>query len=292
MLIIGTALMLAAIGAMMVALDLVRPTFAPKVVGRRIASSQATDGPKFMESDPQSLGIWRLLTVPALLERAKRNIILGGYQAGWGLRRLLVLKMVAGTVAGFVAFTYFGLDPSPRRFMVCLGVTVLCFFYPDLWLDGRAKERQKQIERDLPDILDQTVIALESGLSFEAALARISENGAGPLSEEFKRTLQDMRLGMSRRAAYQALADRTTVDDVKRFCKQVVQAEEFGVSMATVVRNRAKDMRVKRKYRAEEIAQKIPVKIIFPLAVCFMPVLFILVLYPSFQGLFASLAAG
>jgi tight adherence protein C len=292
MLIIGTALMFGAIFAMMVALDLVRPTLAPKVVGRRIASSQAVDGPKFIDSDPQALGAWRLLTVPALLERAKRNIILGGYQAGWGLRRLLVLKMVAGTVAGFVAFSYFSLDPSPRRFMLCLMVTVLCFFYPDLWLNSRAKERQNQIERDLPDILDQTVIALESGLSFEAALARISENGTGPLSEEFKRTLQDMRLGMSRRGAYQALADRTTVEDVKRFCKQVVQAEEFGVSMATVVRNRAKDMRVKRRYRAEEMAQKIPVKIIFPLAVCFMPVLFILVLYPSFQGLFASLAKG
>jgi tight adherence protein C len=277
---------------MMVALDLVRPTLAPRVVGRRIASSQAVDSPKFIDSDPQTLGLWRLITVPSLLERAKRNIVLGGYQAGWGLRRLLVLKVLAGTGAGFVAFSYFSLDPSPRRFAMSLTVTVLCFFYPDLWLNSRAKERQKQIERDLPDILDQTVIALESGLSFEAALSRISDNGTGPLSDEFKRTLQDMRLGMSRRAAYRALSERTTVEDVQRFCKQVVQAEEFGVSMATVVRNRAKDMRVKRRYRAEEIAQKIPVKIIFPLAVCFMPVLFILVLYPSFQGLFASLSAG
>ena len=165
----------------------------------------------------------------------------------------------------------------------------MAFFGPDMWLDRRAKERQKQIERDLPDVLDQTVIALESGLSFEAALARISDNGSGPLAEEFKRTLQDMRLGMSRRAAYRALSDRTSVEDVKRFCKQIVQAEEFGVSMASVVRNRAKDMRVKRRYRAEEIAQKIPVKIIFPLAVCFMPVLFAVILYPSFVGLLGVL---
>jgi len=92
-----------------------------------------------------------------------------------------------------------------------------------------------------------------------------------------------MRLGMSRRAAYQAFSERTTVEDVQRFCKQILQAEEFGVSMSTVVRNRASDMRIKRRYRAEEIAQKIPVKIIFPLATCLMPVLFIVILYPTFS---------
>ena len=289
MLIVGTMLVFAAIGAMMVALDLVRPNLAPKVAGRRIATSQAVGASVFVDSDPQALGRWRFFTVPVLLERANRNIVLGGYQAGWGLRRLVVLKVIAGTIAGFCSFTFFSLEPSGLRFAGFVVFTLLAFFYPDIWLDGRAKERQKQIERDLPDILDQTVIALESGLSFEAALARISDNGSGPLAEEFKRTLQDMRLGMSRRGAYRALSDRTTVDDVKRFCKQVVQAEEFGVSLASVVRNRAEDMRVKRKYRAEEIAQKIPVKIIFPLAACFMPVLFIVILYPTFRGLMGTL---
>ncbi|HUS21673.1 MAG TPA: type II secretion system F family protein [Aeromicrobium sp.] len=285
MLIVGSALILAAVGALVVALDLVRPTAAPRVVGRRAAASQAVGGSAFADSDPSTLGRWRFLTVPSLLERAKRNIVLGGYQAGWGLRRLLVLKVVAATITGFVTFTFFSIDPSGRRLAACVLLTVLAFVYPDIWLDGRAKERQKQMERDLPDILDQTVIALESGLSFEAALSRIADNGDGPLVEEFKRTLQDMRLGMSRRIAYQALSDRTSVMDVKRFCKQVMQAEEFGVSMSTVVRNRASDMRVKRRYRAEELAQKIPVKIIFPLATCLMPVLFIVILYPTFHGM-------
>lgn len=285
MLIVGSAFILAAIGALLVALDLVRPTAAPRVVGRRAAASQAVGASVFADSDPSTLGRWRFVTVPSLLERAKRNIVLGGYQAGWGLRRLLVLKVVAATITGFLAFTFFSVDPSGRRFAACLLVTALAFFYPDIWLDGRAKERQKQMERDLPDVLDQTVIALESGLSFEAALSRIADNGDGPLVEEFKRTLQDMRLGMSRRIAYQALSDRTSVEDIKRFCKQVMQAEEFGVSMSTVVRNRASDMRVKRRYRAEELAQKIPVKIIFPLATCLMPVLFIVILYPTFHGM-------
>lgn len=289
MLILGTTLIFAAVGAMLVALDVVRPAAAPKVGGRRIARSQAVGASVFVDSDPRTLGRWRFFTVPSLLERAQHNIVLGGYQAGWGLRRLVVLKVIAGTIVGFFSFTYFSIDPSGARFAGFVLMTAMAFFYPDIWLDGRAKERQKQIERDLPDLLDQTVIALESGLSFEAALARIAENGTGPLAQEFKRTLQDMRLGMSRRAAYRELSDRTTVDDVKRFCKQIMQAEEFGVSMSTVVRNRAKDMRVKRRYRAEEIAQKIPVKIIFPLAACLMPVLFIVILYPTFRGFIGAM---
>ncbi|MFL6089773.1 MAG: type II secretion system F family protein [Aeromicrobium sp.] len=285
MLIVGTLLILAAIGALLVSLDLLRPAAAPAVVRRRHATSQAMGASMFVESDPKSLGRLRLLTAPTLIDRAERNIVLGGFQVGWGIRRLLVLKVVAATIGGFLAFSFFSLNPSAIRFLVFLLITALCFFYPDIWLDARAKERQLEIEQQLPDILDQTVIALESGLSFEAALSRIAENGGGPLAQEFRRTLQDMRLGMSRRAAYRALSDRTTVDDVKRFCKQILQAEEFGVSMATVVRNRASDMRVKRRYRAEELAQKIPVKIIFPLATCLMPVLFIVILYPTFSGL-------
>jgi tight adherence protein C len=289
MLVVGTVLIFAAIGAMMMALGLVQPTAVPKVVGRRTASSQARNAAMFVDNDPQALGKLRFFTVPTMLERAKHNIVLGGYQAGWGLRRLMVLKVTGATVVGFFAFTWFSIEPATWKFMLFLFGTALAFFGPDLWLDRKAKDRQKQMERDLPDVLDQTVIALESGLSFEAALARISDNGSGPLVDEFKRTLQDMRLGMSRRAAYRGLSDRTSVEDVKRFCKQIVQAEEFGVSMASVVRNRAKDMRVKRRYRAEEIAQKIPVKIIFPLAVCFMPVLFVVILYPTFRSLLGLL---
>jgi len=285
MLIIGAVLILAAIGALLIALDLVQPIAAPTVIRRRHASSQATGASMFVDSGPQALGRLRFFTAPFLIEKAERNIVLGGYQAGWGLRRLLVLKIVAGTIGGFVSFSFFSTNPSGGRLAGFVLVTALCFFYPDIWVDARAKERQTQIERELPDILDQTVIALESGLSFEAGIARISDNNTGPLAQEFKRTLQDMRVGMSRRSAYQALSDRTSVDDVKRFCKQILQAEEFGVSMATVVRNRASDMRIKRRYRAEELAQKIPVKIIFPLATCLMPVLFIVILYPTFHGM-------
>jgi tight adherence protein C len=283
MLILGTVLVLASLGLVFVALDLVHPREVP--VAMRLRRADAT---VFVPQDPGSLGRLRMLSVPFLIARAQRNIVLAGYKSGWSLQRLMITKVVAATILGFLSFSFFSADPSGRRFALFVIVTALAFFYPDIWLGGRAQDRQKEIERELPDLLDQIVIAIESGLSFEGALSRVADNGEGPLSDEFRRALQDMRLGMTRRAAYQELAQRSANEDLKRFCKQIIQAEEFGVSMSTVVRNLSHDMRIKRRYRAEEIAQKIPVKIVFPLAVCFLPVLFMIILYPTFRSLLAA----
>jgi tight adherence protein C len=282
-LIVGTVLILASLALVFVALGLLRPREIP--IAMRL---QRERGTVFVSHDRDSLGPLRALTVPILIERAQRNLVLAGYKSGWSLQRVMIAKVVAATLFGLASFMFFSADPSGRRFALFLGVTALAFFYPDIWLGGRAQDRQKLIERELPDLLDQIVIAIESGLSFEGALSRVADTGTGPLADEFRRTLQDMRLGLTRRAAYQGLASRTSIDDLKRFCKQITQAEEFGVSMATVVRNLAHEMRIKRRYRAEEIAEKIPVKITFPLAVCFLPVLFAIILYPTFRSLLAA----
>lgn len=287
MLIIGTALILASLSLVFVAFGLVRPSAVP--VAMRLRRERSSGTTVFVSPDSASLGWLRTLTVPFLIERARRNLVLAGYRSGWSLQRLMMAKVVAATIVGLATFSLFSLNPSGLRFALFLFTTALAFIYPDIWLSGRAQERQKQIERELPDLLDQIVIAIESGLSFESAVARVGEAGSGPLAGEFRRSLQDMRLGMTRRAAYQALASRTSIGDLKRFCKQITQAEEFGVSMATVVRNLAHEMRIKRHYRAEEIAQRIPVKIIFPLAACFLPVLFIIILYPAIRSVMAAL---
>jgi tight adherence protein C len=287
MLIVGTVLIMASLGLLFVALGLTRPRALP--VGMRLSREQANGATVFQTQNSESLGPLRILTVPFLVERAQRNIVLAGYKTGWSLQRLMMAKVAAAVVVGMFMFLFFGENPSGRRLALVLVTTGLAFFYPDIWLGGRAHDRQKAIERELPDLLDQIVIAIESGLSFEASLARVADSGSGPLSDEFRRALQDMQLGMTRRAAYQGLAGRTTMEDLKRFCKQITQAEEFGVSMATVVRNLAEEMRMKRHYRAEEIAQKIPVKIIFPLGVCFLPVLFAIILYPALRSVLAAL---
>ena len=136
-------------------------------------------------------------------------------------------------------------------------------------------------------MLDQIVISIEAGVGFEQALTSVAEKGEGPLSDEVVRLLQDIALGMSRREAYTALADRTSVDEVKGFAKAVVQAEQYGISISSVVRTQAKEMRLSRRMRAEERAQKVPVKILLPLMSCILPVLFVIVLGPAVVSAYA-----
>ncbi|MCL8252706.1 type II secretion system F family protein [Aeromicrobium fastidiosum] len=285
MLLLGTALIMGACTLLFVSLGLTvpRPAATSGATWRRARPSGSAA--IFVDNDVESLGRLRVLTVPLLVRRAERNIALSGHRAGWTLRRLMLVKTVAATVAAVLTMSLWAASPSGRGLALSIVVTGAAFFYPDLWLSSRAKERQLALERELPDLLDQVIIAIESGMSFEGALGRVGERGSGPLAQEFMRTLQDMRLGMSRRAAYNALADRTTIPDLKRFCTQIIQAEEFGVSTATLVRNLAAEMRIKRRFRAEETAQKLPVKMIFPLVSCFFPVLFVVILFPAFYGI-------
>ena len=123
--------------------------------------------------------------------------------------------------------------------------------------------------------------ASRPGLGFDAALAQITRYGRGPLAGEFARVLQEMQIGRSRVEALRALGARTSVTELKSFCAIVVQASELGVPIANVLREQAREMRIRRRQRAEELAQKVPVKILFPLIFCLFPALFIVVLGPG-----------
>jgi tight adherence protein C len=131
-------------------------------------------------------------------------------------------------------------------------------------------------------------IAVEAGLGFDSAMARAGKNGNGPLAEELVRTLQDIQVGQSRRAAYESLAERTAVPDLRKFVRAIVQADKYGIAIADVLRTQAFEMRMKRRQRAEEKAMQIPVKVIFPLMLCILPVLFIVLLGPAAIGIVAT----
>jgi tight adherence protein C len=133
-------------------------------------------------------------------------------------------------------------------------------------------------------------MSVEAGLGFEAALARTSRVGEGPLAEELNRTVQEMQLGVSRSDALRNLADRTDVTDLKSFVLTVVQSEEYGLPIAKVLRVQAEELRDKRRQRAEERALKIPVFLIFPLAFCIFPTIFIIVLGPAMIRIYRGMA--
>ncbi len=164
---------------------------------------------------------------------------------------------------------------------LALPLVVLGFFTPDIVLYQKGYNRADRMRRDLPDALDLLTISVEAGLAFDAAMSQVARQTDGPLAEEFFRVLQEMQIGMGRTAAFRAMSERTDVDDIRTFVTALVQADAFGIPVANVLRVQAKEMRLKRSQRAEEQAQKVPVKILFPLIFCILPALFIVVIGPA-----------
>ncbi|QCU77500.1 type II secretion system F family protein [Citricoccus sp. SGAir0253] len=221
------------------------------------------------------------LTPPSLRARLDRQLSLVGRPASWPLERVLAAKVIAAGVGLLLGALLLRSLHGPLPLLLALALTVLGYFVPDLVLTGRGQERQQKITKALPDALDQMTIAVEAGLGFDAAVAHVAHNSQGPLSVEFVRTLQDVQVGRSRRDAYVAMAERNTSADLRQFVRAIVQAEALGVTIAAVLKTQAQEMRIRRRLRAEEAAQKIPVKILMPLMLFIMPVLFIVLLGPA-----------
>jgi tight adherence protein C len=224
----------------------------------------------------------RRLTPAGAVRRLDRLLSRAGRPPAWPLERLLVVKLVLPALVGAIALFYVqqvGLGGLPL--LIGVIATVTGYFLPELLLHSRAQERSTRIALELPDTLDQMTIAVEAGLGFDSAMARAGRNGKGPLAAELVRTLQDIQVGQSRRQAYEALSTRIDVPDLRKFVRAVVQADKYGVAVVEVLRTQAAEMRVKRRQRAEEKAMQIPVKVIFPLMLCILPVLFIVLLGPA-----------
>ncbi|MCV2490005.1 type II secretion system F family protein [Geodermatophilus sp. YIM 151500] len=237
---------------------------------------------------PAQARLTRSLTPRGTLARLDRLAATAGRPAAWPVPRLVAAKVVLAAVAGGLGLVVVLARPGVLTVALAVVVTGVSYVVPELLLHSRGQERQAAIGLELADTLDQMTIAVEAGLGFEAAMARAGRNGKGPLAEELVRTLQDIAVGQPRREAYLALAERTGVPDLRRFIRAVVQADAYGVSIADVLRTQAAEMRLKRRQRAEEKAMQIPVKVIFPLILCILPTLFIVLLGPAVLDIVAA----
>lgn len=213
---------------------------------------------------------------------AKANLLA---RAGWTGRltpeQVLGAKLLIPLVLGGLLAPRLMNDISIRSLLLWVALVVAAFFLPDLLIRAKADRRAEEITLMLPDLLDQLTISVEAGLGFEAALDRIVRSEDHALAQEFGRMLQDVRLGTSRREALEAMATRSQVDDLRTVMLTLRQAEMLGVPLAATLRSVSAEMREKRRFRAEERANQLPVKIIFPLGLCILPALFIVILGPG-----------
>jgi tight adherence protein C len=220
--------------------------------------------------------------------RLDRMLAQAGRPVDWPLERVVTVKLALTVAAPLLAGLFLLKATTPIVGIAGVVFAALLYFLPELRLYSIGIERREKITLELADTLDQMSIAVEAGLGFDAAMVRVAKNGTGVLAGELIRTLQDIQVGQTRRQAYEDLVERTQVPDLKQFIRSIIQAEAYGLALSSVLNTQAAEMRMKRRMRAEQKAMQIPVKVIFPLMLCILPVLFMVVMGPGVIGIIAA----
>ncbi len=212
----------------------------------------------------------------------QRRLDVAGNPPGWTPDRILAVKGLGLIVLGMLGALVGLHDPLLLDCRCMGGVGALAgFFLPDVLLYNVGQKRLQRIPLAMPDALDLLTICVESGLGFDAALAQVARNTDGPLAAEFARVLQEMQFGKSRTEAMRAMSERCPVPEVRSFVTALIQSTELGIPVGDILREQGKEMRMRRRQRAEAKAQQVPVKITFPLIGCLFPSLLVIVLAPG-----------
>jgi len=235
------------------------PSSGLRTLGRGLRRFVPAGLAKSMESDLSQAGHPHGIDVPKLL----------GIQAA-----LMVVLALLGFFVGMPLLALLGLAVG--------------FLAPRFWISSEKTKRQEAIQGAVSDTLDQLTICVETGLGFDAALARVASTNDGPLSAELQHTVQDMRAGVPRDQALRALAERTQIPAIKSLVQALVQAQRHGTPLAGTLRVQAHEVRDKRKQAIEERAAKLGTKLIFPTVLLFFPVIFVVLLAPSLMKAMAA----
>lgn len=212
----------------------------------------------------------------------EKKLMLAGKQGKWSANRVITVWLLCQAIALIVAIHL----SSSRTFPVAQGVffvwacLIIGAVLPFAYLNSIIRERQKVIQKQLPEVLDLLSVSVQAGLSFDGALRKITDRMTGPLVEEFRHMQQDVRMGVPRARALQAVAQRCDLEDMYLFITAVVQAERLGTSLGRTLINQADNMRERRRQKAKAEALKAPVKMLFPLVLFIFPALFVVILVP------------
>lgn len=225
------------------------------------------------------------------IEHLSLRLQMAGNPGGLSTADFVGIKGWVVVVLGGMGLLFILIQPRFSLMSLLVGVLliILGLRLPDSWLTRRIKQRQHQLTIAMPDALDMLTIAVEAGLSFEQGLSEIVARSNSELSREFRRVLHEIGLGKSRRDALTHFNERTQVPDIQSFVVAVNHAEELGTSLAQVLNVQAQEMRTKRRQRAQEQANKLPVKMLFPLAFLIFPALFIMILGPAVPRIMRTL---
>lgn len=286
-------------GALTLALCLIGVVTAERRgVSRSVAAIQALDAaPSVLKEELERpfaerviaplgerlVGIGRRIARADTAKRLQHRLDIAGNPPGWDVNRLIGLKVLGLGVLFCLVFLYMlGLGkPLGTLILISLGAGAFGYVLPNVLLYNAGQKREKLMRNSLPDAIDLLTVSVEAGLGFDSAVGRVAKNTTGPLSQEFARLLQEMQIGVGRAVAMRSMAERTSLPDLKSFCLAMVQADSLGIPIGRVLRIQSKEMRTKRRQRAEEKAMQVPVKIMIPLVMFILPALFLVILGPA-----------
>jgi tight adherence protein C len=231
----------------------------------------------------------RYLTPRASVAGLQEKLIVAGMPGGMTVTDFLGLRFLAGaTLSGLFFALMIPQGSTSKALMFAAIAFVLGLYLPNMWLNNKAKARQKAISRALPDMLDMMSICVDAGLGFEAALQKVAFQSDGELAMEMRRVISEIRVGVSRADALRHLAERTQVQDVASFVAVLVQADRLGIAIRNVLNTQSVQMRIVRRQRAEEEAGKAPIKMLIPLALFIFPAMFAVILGPAIPRIMAA----
>ena len=237
---------------------------------------------------PLTQGIGRLLgrlTPASSIESLRHQLTIAGNPLRLGPREFYGLRVafvILGLGLAYLVVTR-GLDS--RRMLIALLILAVTYIFPILWLRLMVNSRQNKIRRTLPDALDMLSVCADAGLGFDQALQRVSEFWNTAIAQELGRVVAEMEMGVSRRDALRNMADRLDISELSSFVSVIIQSEQIGMSIADTLHAQAEQMRVERRFRAQEIARTLPIKMLIPLAFFIFPAIIAVVLGPAIPPL-------
>jgi tight adherence protein C len=240
----------------------------------------------FLPLTPNLTGLFKAPFFAATRKRLDRQLIAAGFEGVIASEELLALQVLMGMIAfpAGLVFLKVGLGwlVSTRVIvMMALLVAVLGYLYPWVWLQSERTRRHRAIERALPHVLDLLTLSVEAGMDFMAGLRRIIDRRRlDPLGEELLQVFHEIKVGKTRRQALRDMGQRVDNADVTIVTLALIQADELGVGLGTVLRIQADQMRQRRFQRAEKLAHEAPVKMLFPLILFIFPSVIIILLGP------------
>jgi tight adherence protein C len=229
----------------------------------------------------------------ASMDRVRSKLSSAGNPNGLGPIEFLGMRyLVALGLGGLLGFLmiFSGVGATFSFLMGAVGA-VFGFMMPGIWLDRKIKARRKDIMKSLPDAIDLLTISVESGLGFDPALQRVAEKWDNSLTREFARVLSEMRIGKPKREALREMSLRCDEDGLTTFVSSVIQADTLGVPITQVLRIQSEAMRVRRRQKAEEMAQKAPLKMLFPMVFLIFPALYVVILGPAIPQIMRALGS-